>query len=92
MTDGGDEPKPPRVALPVDFDMMEPLANVLLLGGRIAAATPYLSRMAGSCRPLWSCRGVVHASLHLGDVLATQGDKPGACAAYAAVLARWGAA
>jgi eukaryotic-like serine/threonine-protein kinase len=81
------------VALPVDVNDLAPLAETLLLAGRVADSLPGLRQVAASCTPYDDDpRRVVRANLLLGQALESQGDKKGACEAYASVLARWGAA
>ena len=67
-------------------------ARVHLLAGQPADAIPLLRTAAASCLAADEPVRYVQAHALLGDALAATGDVPGACDAYAAVLARWGAA
>jgi serine/threonine-protein kinase len=66
------------------------LGRVRLLAGDATSATPELARATRTCRVL--AEPFVHTRAHawLGEALEATGDKPGACAAYAVVAARWG--
>jgi tetratricopeptide (TPR) repeat protein len=68
------------------------LGKAYFLAGRSDEALPYLERAAASCIGLESPVDTTRASLMLGHVLELKGDKARACAAYQAVLKRWGAA
>jgi serine/threonine-protein kinase len=68
------------------------IGRVYLLADRAADALPLLERAAGSCRALELPVETARAELTLGEARAATGDTKGACAAYATVLARWGAA
>ena len=68
------------------------IGRTLLLAGQAEQAAPYLRNAAHACTPLDSPLRYVRANLLLGRTLAALGDQAGACAAYAAVLKRWGAA
>jgi serine/threonine-protein kinase len=65
---------------------------VYRLAGRLEEALPLLQAGAKSCmnvdEPLWH----VQATFHLAQARDAKGDAAGACEAYAAVHARWGAA
>jgi serine/threonine-protein kinase len=65
--------------------------HVLALAGREGGIAE-LRKAAGNCATLVD--PFVHTRAHawLGEALEARGDKPGACAAYAVVLDRWGAA
>jgi serine/threonine-protein kinase len=68
------------------------LGEVYRLAGRLDDALPLLEAGARSCmtayEPLWHVR----AAFHLAQARDAKGDAAGACEAYGAVLARWGAA
>jgi serine/threonine-protein kinase len=89
----------PRMALPhggedlwtgVDADAVA--GHTMLLAGRTADALPVLRRASRNCFALTWPYQHVRAALDLGRALEQTGDAPGACAAYAQVLARWGSA
>jgi tetratricopeptide (TPR) repeat protein len=71
---------------------LEAVGRVLLLAGRATEAVPHLRAAVASCSALQVPLELTQAELHLGEALEQTGDRPGACAAYAVVLARWGAA
>jgi serine/threonine-protein kinase len=66
------------------------IGRTLLLAGDAAAATPYLKRATRSCLPLDLPFPFVRSQLGLGEALAKSGDTSGACAAWGALIARWG--
>ncbi len=66
------------------------VGTTYFLAGRVAEALPYLRRAAGACRALKHPIEQTRAELVLGQALAASGDRTGACAALAVVLARWG--
>jgi serine/threonine protein kinase/tetratricopeptide (TPR) repeat protein len=66
------------------------LGKAYFLAGHTADAIPHLRRAAGSCVALEHPVETMRASLMLGRALAATGDTGGACAAYRAVLDRWG--
>ena len=68
------------------------LGAVYFLAGRIEDAVAVLRPAAAACRGLDLPFAHMRAQLLLAQSLEAQGDKRGACAAYADVLARWGAA
>jgi eukaryotic-like serine/threonine-protein kinase len=71
--------------------------RVYFLAGDVAAAIPLLRQESAWCGdtgniPLpiaWTIPWI-RDNFYLGQALEQQGDKPGACAAYAKVLTRWG--
>jgi serine/threonine-protein kinase len=67
------------------------VGRTYLLAGRASDALPYLKRAAGQCALYWPIEQT-RATFDLGDALAKTGDVPGACDAFARVLARWGSA
>ena len=67
-------------------------ARVYLLAGRPADALPLLREATASCLAADEPIRWVQAHVLLGDALAATGDVTGACSAYTAVTARWGAA
>jgi serine/threonine-protein kinase len=66
--------------------------SVLVRAGRAAEALPWLHATAGSCTTFENPFEAIRARRWLGEALERTGDKRGACAAYSAVLARWGKA
>jgi serine/threonine-protein kinase len=62
------------------------------LAGQSEKALPYLERAAKSCGALRDPIASMHASFDLGAAREAGGDVAGACAAYDAVVVRWGAA
>ncbi len=66
-----------------------PLGEAYLLAGRVDEALPFLRREQRSCFAFGSAR-YNRDLYYLGLALEQKGDTPGACDAYAAVLARWG--
>jgi eukaryotic-like serine/threonine-protein kinase len=66
------------------------IGNVYFLAGRMDEAAPLVERGAATCLAFERPVDHVHAQLLLGTVREARGDRQGACAAYAAVLARWG--
>lgn len=66
--------------------------HVRLLAGDVAGALPLLERGAGVCLALSHPVERVRAQLDLAEARAASGDREGACEAYAAVIARYGAA
>jgi serine/threonine-protein kinase len=64
--------------------------HTLVLAGKTAEALPLLRRSAGNCFAFDWPYLHVRSQLELGRVLAQTGDTPGACDAYAQVVARWG--
>jgi eukaryotic-like serine/threonine-protein kinase len=83
-------PSPAPPIWDLDWSMVQ--GRTLLLAGRIDDALAVLRPLARSCRalegPIEQTRGVDL----LGRALEASGDTKGACAAYATVLGRWGAA
>jgi eukaryotic-like serine/threonine-protein kinase len=83
------QPLPPRaIAALGDAEV----GRVHLLADRAADAIPLLARAVGSCRALELPVETVRAQLALAEARAATGDEKGACAGYAKVLERWGAA
>ena len=66
--------------------------KVYALAGRAAEALPYLRRGTVTCLALDEPVAHTRAHFMLGQALEASGDSAGACAAYAVVVARWGAA
>jgi serine/threonine-protein kinase len=66
--------------------------RVLLLAGKIDDALSSLRRGAAACLAFDAPIEQTRAQWFLGSALERKGDVAGACAAYATVLARWGAA
>ncbi|MGO8995019.1 MAG: protein kinase domain-containing protein [Polyangiaceae bacterium] len=83
------EPMPPLV---VTGSTVPAMAKVHALAGRSHEALPELVSVTWSCRALAEPIGVTRAQLQLGQVLEATGDVAGACAAYGAVIDRWGPA
>ena len=67
------------------------LAKVHALAGRLGEARPELQLVSASCHELADPLAHLQARLFYGEALEASGDTAGACAAYGAVLARWGA-
>jgi serine/threonine-protein kinase len=83
---------PRFVVTPYDGELGQEarMGRVLWLAGRADEAEPHLRRALAAC-PAWHELLVrLRAALALGELLEAKGDKPGACAAYGEVLARWG--
>jgi len=87
----------PRLALPRGGEDMwlsseaDALAgHTLLLAGKTADALPLLRRSASNCFAFDWPYLHVRSQLELGRTLEQTGDTPGACDAYAQVVARWG--
>jgi len=78
---------PPPIANRQFWTNDGPIGELLRQGGRPDDALPRLQAEASRCTYDMSR---VQAQLGLGQALEARGDKPGACAAYAKVLARWG--
>jgi len=66
--------------------------HTYLLAGKVDDALPRLERATRACRALDEPVLHTRAYLDLGLVREQRGDKGAACAAYAVVLGRWGAA
>jgi serine/threonine-protein kinase len=66
------------------------IGHTYLLAGRPEEAIPYLSRAVGNCQILFFAFARMRAALDLGQAREAAGDRPGACAAYAVVIDRWG--
>jgi len=82
------EPLPP----PRDLTMVDAaVGKVHALAGSTPDALPYLRRAAATCLVLDDPVAHVRAQLALGEALEAT-DAQAACAAYAAVIARWGQA
>jgi hypothetical protein len=80
-------PIPPLV---VQGSTLPEVAKVNALAGRFAEALPQLRQVTRSCHALVDPIGFTRAQLELGQALEATGDTAGACAAYGAVLQRWG--
>ena len=80
--------KPP--VLPLTGIFGASIGRTYLLAGRVDEALPHLRKVAVS--GLAFGEALLHTQTQgwLGDALAAKDDKPGACASYAKVLARWG--
>jgi serine/threonine-protein kinase len=61
-----------------------------LLADKVDEAIVELGRASRACRALSDPFLAAQSARLLGDALAKKGDAPGACAAYASVIARWG--
>jgi eukaryotic-like serine/threonine-protein kinase len=68
------------------------IGKTYLLAGKVKEARSWLERAAGSCRALTAPVTWVRSQYWLGRALEADGDKRGACAAYATVVERWGKA
>ncbi len=68
------------------------VGRVQLLAGNLDEAIALLQRATSSCLAFQLPFEHTHALLHLGEALERKGDTAGACAAYGAVLERWGGA
>jgi serine/threonine-protein kinase len=80
-------PLPPYDANVYDERVM---GHVLFLAGRVDEAIPHLREAVSGCfDPLFIPSHQLAAET-LGEALESEGDAPGACAAYAEVLAHWG--
>jgi serine/threonine protein kinase/tetratricopeptide (TPR) repeat protein len=66
------------------------LGHAYLLAGRVDDALPMLTRATRTCLAVEQPIAHTRAEFELGTALEAKGDHAGACAAYAAVLARWG--
>ena len=75
-------------ALPYNSDAFA--ARALLLAGRPAEALALVRPLAASCIALEKPFLHTEAQLQLGQALEATGDRAGACAAYRAVIERWG--
>jgi serine/threonine-protein kinase len=69
-----------------------PVGLTFLLAGRTDEAAAWLERATRACRVLEFPVEHTRAHLWLGMAREAKGDKPGACAAYQVVRARWGKA
>jgi serine/threonine-protein kinase len=68
------------------------IGHTYLLAGRNAEALPLLERGAASCQALDLPYPYVRTLLWVGQAREANGDKAGACRAYASVVERWGKA
>jgi tetratricopeptide (TPR) repeat protein len=68
------------------------MGDALLLVGRVDEAIPHLRHAVTACFDPEHVYSHNVAARLLGEALEVSGDKTGACAAYATVLARWGQA
>ncbi len=66
------------------------VGRVYLLANRVDEALPFLRHAVAECGVFHSPFAHVHAALDLGRALEAKSDTPGACDAYARVLARFG--
>jgi serine/threonine-protein kinase len=66
------------------------VGRVYRLAGRTSDAVQTLRRAVATCTLLSEPIGHTRAQLELGLALEAQGDRAGACAAYAVPIARWG--
>jgi predicted Zn-dependent protease len=80
-------PPPALVARELALPM---LGKLYMLAERPAEAVPYLERNVKSCFALLTPFSHTRSSYYLGQARQALGDRAGACAAYANVLARWG--
>jgi hypothetical protein len=67
-------------------------ANVYMLAGRVDDALPLLESATRSCEVLEDVPSLVRAEMQLGAAYEAKHDDVRACAAYAWVIQRWGAA
>src|SRR5205823_6022746 len=86
-----DVPFPPGGAQDSRWPAQAHLGHALALAGREGGVAE-LETATRHCAALWE--PFVHTRAHawLGEALKAKGDRAGACAAYAVVLARWGSA
>jgi serine/threonine-protein kinase len=70
----------------------EPIGEVYRLAGRTDEAIAWLRHAARACTAIQYPFESTWASFHLGELLESKGDRPGACSEYANVLSRWGRA
>ena len=75
-----------------DFTTASPIGRTYFLAGRFEQAIRYLRQATEACDALDAPFDHVRAYLYLGRALEATNDATGACAAYKAVLARWGSA
>ena len=68
------------------------IGNAYLEAGRVDEAVAPLTKATRSCIALYEPVAHTRAMLHLGAALAVKQKKDEACAAYAAVVVRWGGA
>lgn len=66
------------------------MGQVLLLAGRVDDAIPYLRHAVNTCFGVYTILSHQVAAEMLGEALEQEGDKAGACDAYAEVLKHWG--
>ncbi len=66
------------------------LGRTYLLAGRVDDAIAVARQASASCTRIDGFLKQVQATETLGEALEQKGDRDGACAAYATVLARWG--
>ncbi len=82
-------PLPPYEGLVFEETAM---GHVLRLAGRADEAEPHLRRAANACYGWGDVPWHVSAAYELGELLEAKHDSTGACAAYDAVVQRWGGA
>jgi serine/threonine-protein kinase len=80
------EPTPPFMAQSISPAYV---GKVLLLGGRVDDAIPYLEHATRSCVALQEPIEHQRAYLRLGAAREAKGEKEAACSAYGKLLARW---
>ena len=68
------------------------VGSVYLLAGEVDLAITHLTKALATCGAFRHPFVHTRAALQLGEALESKGDSPGACAAYAKVLTRWGSA
>jgi hypothetical protein len=68
------------------------LGRMHLARGRPEVAVRHLERAACGCDAGACVTCAIRAAVPLGEALLATGDRPGACRAWASVLARWGTA
>ncbi len=84
---------PPTHVIPYNATQVELLiGSTALLAGDPKAALPHLANAAHRCDALFNPFEHTRAWLLLGEARQALHDKSGACAAYRAVLGRWGKA
>jgi eukaryotic-like serine/threonine-protein kinase len=83
--------RPPLERLP-NLYHQERIGHASLLAGRFAEAAQLLESVTANCDQLEDPIGQTRAWLDLGEAREKLGQQPGACAAYAKVVERWGKA
>ena len=80
----------PLPAYTGDLGSEETMGRILLLAGKAEEAAPHLRSAFKACFHPSMLHQHVWAAEELGEVLAAEGDKDGACAAFGEAVARWG--